>query len=54
MQVNVVNIEEKEILLNIETMKNLYRNSELINVMLEEFENLKLLDEPTYQKRLYI
>ena len=45
MHVNVVNIEEKEILLSIETVENLYRNSELINVMLEEFENPKLLDE---------
>ena len=44
--VNVVNIEEPEIVLNIETVENLYRNSELIDRMLEEFENPKLLDEP--------
>ena len=44
--VNVVNIEEPEIVLNIETVENLYRNSKLIDRMLEEFENPKLLDEP--------
>ena len=33
-------------MLNIETVENLYRNSELIDRMLEEFENPKLLDEP--------
>ena len=44
--VNVVNIEEPEIELNIETVENLYRNLELIDRMLEKFENPKLLDEP--------
>ena len=44
--VNVVSIEEPEIVLNIETVENLYRNSELIDRMLEEFEDPKLLDEP--------
>ena len=48
--INVVNIEEQEILLNIETVENLYRNSELIDRMLEEFENPKLLDEPIDQE----
>ena len=33
-------------MLNIETVENLYRNSELIDRMLEEFEDPKLLDEP--------
>ena len=33
-------------MLNIETVENLYRNLELIDRMLEEFENPKLLDEP--------
>ena len=33
-------------MLNIETVENLYRNSELIDRMLEEFENPKFLDEP--------
>ena len=33
-------------MLNIETVENLYRNSELIDRMLEEFENPKLLDDP--------
>ena len=48
--VNVVNIEEQEIVLNIETVENLYRNSELNDRMLEEFENPKLLDEPIDQE----
>ena len=48
--VNVVDIEEQEIVLNIETVENLYKNSELIDIMLEEFENLKLLDEPIDQE----
>ena len=47
--VNVVNIEEQKIVLNIEIIENLYRNSELIDRMLEEFENPKLLDEPIDQ-----
>ena len=37
-------------MLNIETVENLYRNSELIDRMLEEFENPKLLDEPIDQE----
>ena len=37
-------------LLSIETVENVYKNSELINVMLEEFENPKLLDEPIDQE----
>ena len=48
--VNVVNIEEQEIVLNIETVENFYRNSELIDRMLEEFENPKLLDKPIDQE----
>ena len=48
--VNVENIEEQEIVLNIETVENLYRNLELIDRMLEEFENPQLLDEPIDQK----
>ena len=43
--VNVVNIEENEILLNIESVENLFRSSELFDIMLEEFEIPKLLDE---------
>ena len=35
-------VEEKEILLNIEIVENLYRNSELIDIMLEEFEKSKI------------
>ena len=37
-------------MLNIETVENLYKKSELIDRMLEEFENLKLLDEPIDQE----
>ena len=37
-------------MLNIEIIENLYRNSELINVILEAFENPKLLDEPIDKK----
>ena len=37
-------------MLNIETVENLYRNSELIDIMLEEFENPKLLNEPIDQE----
>ena len=46
--VNVVDIEENEILLNIETVKIFYRNLELINILLEEFENPKLLDKENF------
>ena len=42
-------------MLNIETVENLYRNSELIDRMLEEFENPKLLDETIDQENfIYI
>ena len=37
-------------MLTIETIENLYRHSELINIMLEEFENPKLLDKPIDQE----
>ena len=37
-------------MLNIESVENLYRNLEVINVMSEEFENPKLLDEPIDQE----
>ena len=37
-------------MLNIETVENLCINSELIDRMLEEFENPKLLDEPIDQE----
>ena len=35
---NVITIQE-DILLNIETIENQYRDSELVNIMLEEFSN---------------
>ena len=37
-------------MLNIEIVENLYRNSELIDRMLEEFEKKKLLYEPIDQE----
>ena len=40
----------KKILLNIETIENLYKNSELVNIMLEEFNNLMLLEEQVDQE----
>ena len=40
-----VNVIQEDILLNIETVKNLYKNLELVNIMLEEFSNPKLLEE---------
>ena len=42
--VNVITIQE-DILLNIKTEENLYKNSKLINIMLEEFSNPTLLVE---------
>ena len=39
-------------MLNIETVENLYRNLELIDRMLEEFENPKFLDEPIDQENI--
>ena len=37
-------------MLNIESVENLYRNLEVINVMSEEFENPKLLNESIDQE----
>ena len=47
--VNVITIQE-DILLNIETEENLYKNSKLINIMLEEFNNPTLLVEQVDQE----
>ena len=41
---------KKIILLNIETVENLYKNLELVNIMLEEFSNPTLLDEQVDQE----
>ena len=40
----------KKILLNIETIENLYKNSELVNIMLKEFSNSMLLEEHVDQE----
>ena len=45
-----VNVIQEDILLNIETIENLYKNSELVNIMLEEFSNPTLLDEQVDQE----
>ena len=37
-------------LLNIEIVENLYKNSELVNIMLEEFSNPMLLEEHVDQE----
>ena len=37
-------------LLNIEIVENLYKNSELVNIMLEEFNNPTLLEEHVDQE----
>ena len=44
-EIKIVNVIQEEILLNIETVENLYKNSELVNIMLEEFSNPTLLEE---------
>ena len=45
-----VNVIQEDILLNIETAENLYKNSELVNIMLEEFSNPTLLDKQVDQE----
>ena len=40
-----ITIIEENILLNIETVENLYRYSKLVNIMLEEFNNPTILLE---------
>ena len=44
------NVIQEDILLNIETVENLYKNSELVNIMLEEFSNPTLLDKQVDQE----
>ena len=44
-EIKTANIIEEKILLNIETVKKLYKNLELVNIMLEEFNNPKLQEE---------
>ena len=42
-EIESINVIQEDILLNIETVKNLYKNSELVNIMLKEFSNPTLL-----------
>ena len=45
-----VNVIQEDILLNIETIENLYKNLELVNIILEEFSNPTLLEERVDQE----
>ena len=38
-EIEYVNVIQEDILLNIETVENLYKNSKLVNIMLKEFSN---------------
>ena len=49
-EIENVNVIQEDILLNIETIENLYKNSELVNIMLEEFSNPTLLEEHVDQE----
>ena len=49
-EIKIVNVIQEEILLNIETVENLYKNSELVNIMLEEFSNPMLLEKRVDQE----
>ena len=49
-EIETVNVIQEDILLNIETVENLYKNSELVNIILEEFSNPTLLNEQVDQK----
>ena len=44
-EIESINFIQEDILLNIETLENLYKNSELVNIMLEEFSNPTLLEK---------
>ena len=44
-EIKTANIIQEKILLNIETVKKLYKNLELVNIILEEFNNPKLQEE---------
>ena len=39
-----INVIQEDILINIEIVENLYKNLELVNIMLEEFSNPTLLE----------
>ena len=53
-EIEIVNVIQEEILLSIETIENLYKNSELVNIMLDEFRNSTLLEEHVDKKKLLI
>ena len=40
-----VNVIQEDILINIEIIENLYKNSKLVNIMFEEFGNPTILEE---------
>ena len=44
-EIEYVNVIQEDILLNIETVENLYKNSKLVNIMFEEFGNPMILEE---------
>ena len=44
-EIEYVNVIQEDILLNIETVENLYKNSKLVNIMFEEFGNPTILEE---------
>ena len=45
-----VNVIQEDILINIEIMENLYKNSKLVNIMLKEFSNPTILEEHVDQE----
>ena len=45
-----VNVIQEDILINIEIIENLYKNSKLVNIMLKEFSNPTLLEEHVVQE----
>ena len=49
-EIETVNVIQEKILLNIETVENPYKNSELVNIMIEEFSNPTLLEEQVDQE----
>ena len=49
-EIEIVNVIQEEMLLNIEIVENLYKNSELVNIMLEDFSNPTLIEEHVDQE----
>ena len=44
-EIEYVNVIQEDILLNIEIVENLYKNSKLVDIMFEEFGNPTILEE---------